>query len=454
LNVQSLNDFSYRKTLGYLIRLQNNFENPFKMDTNILDKEWKPHLLSLLGFNHNILLNIYDENENIENINSKIRGLKTLINEDDIDVVQGKILYLEKDISKKEEELDNLKFYNLEKEVNTDLIENIEKNILEFSRKRYVITNKIYDLKKSISSSKTKFSLKNAESLFMESGICFSSQIRKSYEELLAFNKSITMERNKQLKIELKNSEEELGVVENKLKELDDEKTRYINILNSKDIINKYKKLQGFLSDKKMELISLNELKENIIKLGILEREKDGLISVRNSLIEDIKRDTNNEEYTKIRTIFSEIVSEVLDKNAIISMKPADTGNPSFSAKFITKDGKNTSEDDGNTYGKILCIAFVLSILRHYKDYKFLHFTYLDGLFETLEPRKKEKILDLIIRYCNEYNIQIIISSISSDIPNKKLNGDEIEDLSSIFHIVKTLDESGDSGRLFNLPEW
>ena len=77
----------------------------------------------------------------------------------------------------------------------------------------------------------------------------------------------------------------------------------------------------------------------------------------------------------------------------------------------------STSEAQGTTYKKLLCMAFDLSLLIHYSKDSFFRFVYHDGILEGLDNRIKIRLLDKIKQICEEYNIQYILSLIDSDIP-------------------------------------
>jgi uncharacterized protein YydD (DUF2326 family) len=109
-----------------------------------------------------------------------------------------------------------------------------------------------------------------------------------------------------------------------------------------------------------------------------------------------------------------------------------------------------TSADLGHTYRKLLCIAFDMALLRARLDEKFPRFVYHDGVFESLDDRKKEKLLTVIREYA-ELGLQPTITLIDSDLPPRS------EKEGSVFadaEIVLTLHDEGESGRLFKMRAW
>ena len=121
-----------------------------------------------------------------------------------------------------------------------------------------------------------------------------------------------------------------------------------------------------------------------------------------------------------------------------------------FSVPVFDKMENITEAGAGHSHKKISCIAFDLAFLRSYLFQCFPHFVFHDGVFESLDNRKKEKLLDVYRQY-GEMGIQSIITMIDSDIPDSFKNKD------SFFkenEVILTLHDEGDRGRLFKMPPW
>lgn len=147
---------------------------------------------------------------------------------------------------------------------------------------------------------------------------------------------------------------------------------------------------------------------------------------------------------------FSELIREIIDEDAVISITQNNAGNLEFEAE-ITKTGLVSSQSKGTSYKRLLCAAFDLAVLITYSGQPFFHFVYHDGILEGLDARKKIKIIDLVRRTCSKYNIQHIITVIDSDWPlgqdgnRYKFNDSEI---------VKKLHDTDQTGRLFQFDEF
>jgi len=91
-----------------------------------------------------------------------------------------------------------------------------------------------------------------------------------------------------------------------------------------------------------------------------------------------------------------------------------------------------------------------MAVLRAHLDGKFPRFVYHDGVFESLDDRKKENLLAVIRRYA-ELGLQPVITLIDSDLPARAEDG---EPVFSADEIVVLLHDESERGRLFQMKAW
>jgi len=91
-----------------------------------------------------------------------------------------------------------------------------------------------------------------------------------------------------------------------------------------------------------------------------------------------------------------------------------------------------------------------LAILTAHLDKKFPRFVYHDGVFESLDDRKKENLLNVIKRY-TDFGIQHIITLIDSDLPIWDRNDYPVFNEEEI---VLLLHDKSQQGRIFKMREW
>ena len=190
----------------------------------------------------------------------------------------------------------------------------------------------------------------------------------------------------------------------------------------------------------------LQELRTNIRALteerGHLQTQIEADVEQQNS--------DKTSLFSSIRLFFSEIVEDVIDRKALLSVSPNQLGHLEFKAEILDESGNATSADLGHTYRKLLCIAFDMAVLRAHLNDKFPRFVYHDGVFESLDDRKKESLLAAIRRYA-DLGIQPVITLIDSDLPNRNEKAGSVFDENEI---VLTLHDEDERGRLFKLRAW
>ncbi len=193
------NNESYRRLVNYSLRTQGDYEP--KMNTVFQlrkfarnkDKDWKPLLFSLLGFDGKLLKEKYELEESVKEGNKTIKaqensfGVKT----QDKDLLVGKIQNAEFEKIKYSEELKNFNFFEQDKEIIKELVGDIEQKIADLNTISYNLEHDIDRLKKSIRNN-FSFDLEKIKHLFNEVELHFPEQLSKKYEQLLEFNSQIT----------------------------------------------------------------------------------------------------------------------------------------------------------------------------------------------------------------------------------------------------------------------
>jgi len=199
----------------------------------------------------------------------------------------------------------------------------------------------------------------------------------------------------------------------------------------------------------------LENQRTEMARLAKLRSRMDSLVAQRKIVLDSISNSLTSSSrsvntYHSIRTRFASIVEEILEVPALLSCKLNKNGNLEFFAEFLDKSGEATSMSEGHTYHKLLCIAFDMAVFMNYKSDRYVRFAYHDGLFESLDDRKKLRLLKLIHEYCAD-GLQQIVTLIKADLPVDAM-GNQYNFSSN--EIVRLLHDEGNSGRLFNMPEW
>ncbi|MCD8455595.1 DUF2326 domain-containing protein [Xylella taiwanensis] len=311
-------------------------------------------------------------------------------------------------------------------------------------------------VKASLREDQILFHPDEAQRLFHEAGVLFQGQIKKDFEQLIAFNRAITAERRGYLEEELAEIEIKLKGIDAELDDLDKQCFEGLSFLKETGVFIKYKTLSNEILTLRAEIYLLEYKREPLERLRTLDHDIGVLQEECRDLEEKIQADVKQQKleqdsvFSSIRFFFKEIVEEVIDCRASLSVTINKRGHLEFNAHILDAAGQATSADLGYTYRRLLCMAFDLAILRAYSNDRFPRFVYHDGVFESLDNRKKENLLAVIRRYAS-FGLQSIVTLIDSDLPERTA-----EDL-PVFttnEIVVTLHDEDERGRLFKMKTW
>jgi len=451
LGFNVLTDFDFRKSITYFLRTQQDFGDVYQLNKFNKGKHitWKPFVFELLGYEAALVSDKLNLEETIE---AKRNTIKILRTESNVDIEERDRLVGLQEIKKQEAQsaqstIDKFNFFEKDKAINKELIDNIDFRIQELCTERYRISYEIAKIEESLQSIVGEVNTENLTKLFEDVNLYYSVELKKDYEELFSFNVAISKERKKYLSDNLSTLKEEYGEVNTSIKQFEQEKSDKLTYLTERDSYDKFKKYQIELSKTEAEIERLCDkiatIDQSLRINGQIEEEQKKV----DAKVAEIRTAINSRKHADINKIFNSIIHDVLGTNAVISIKLNKQGNVEFDANYLNPaDLASTSEAQGTTYKKLLCMAFDLSLLIHYSKDSFFRFVYHDGILEGLDNRIKIRLLDKVKELCVEYNIQYILSLIDSDIP-KYPTGDSYPVTTD--EICLELNDKDESGALF-----
>lgn len=455
---RALKPWSFRKGLGYLLRSQDDFREVFQLRKFAnAHADWKPFLAHVLGFDAQLVAQHYEKEEELSQKQATAQTIKNELGGsiEDISKIEGILLLKQKEAEKKQKLLDAFDFRAQDKGHTKQLVDGIDERIAALNAERYSMTQNRKKILASLEDDQILFSPDEAERLFDEVGVFFKGQIKKDFQQLIAFNRAITDERRGYLQEERSEVEVELKRVNAELSTLGKKRSDMLSFLSGTDVFSKYKQVSDEMVTLRADITSLERQRGFLHRLQELRTDIRTLIEERGHLQTRIEADVEkqnsdkNSLFSTIRVFFSEIVEEVIDRKALLSVSPNQAGHLEFKADILDESGNTTSADRGHTYRKLLCIAFDMAMLRAHIDEKFPRFVYHDGVFESLDDRKKENLLAVIQRYA-DLGLQPVITLIDSDLPARATG----EPVFAEDEIVLTLHDEGDQGRLFKMRAW
>lgn len=459
LNLTGFSPWHYRKGLGYFLRSQDDYSDVFQLNRfAAAHSDWKPFIVHMLGFDSQLVGNFYKEEEKVSGLVSQQQVINRELggSAEDLSKVEGMLLLKEKQAIERQQLLDGFDFRKNDKETTKKLVDNVDEQISALNSERYSLTHNRKRVVASLDEGRMIFDPEDAATLFAEAGVFFEGQLKRDYEQLIAFNKAITEERRQYLAEEKTAIDARLREVSAELNKLGKKRSASLAYLTDSDIVDKYKLASQELVQIQADVVTLQRQKEHLRSLQRLRDEiRDASDSVERLAIAlehefEGKNDARSEgTYTDMRVSFNAIVEDVLNQNALLTVQLNQAHHPEFDAQILDETGRETSAQRGHSYKKLLCIAFDLALLRTHLHAGFPTFAYHDGVFESLDKRKKTNLVE-VLRENVAMGLQQIITLIDTDLPPSVDGSPLFEDN----EIVLRLHDEGEEGRLFRMASW
>ncbi len=459
LDWRSLKPWPFRKCMGYLLRSQDDFRDVFHLRKFAsAHADWKPFLAHILGFDATLVSNHYEKENQLAEKQAKAQTIKTELGGsiEDISKIEGLLLLKQKEAEKKQKLLDAFDFRAQDKDRTKNLVEDTDERIAALNSERYSLNQRKKKILASLEEDEILFNPDDAQRMFEEAGVLFKGQIKKDFQQLIAFNKAITEERRDYLQEERAEVEAELKRVNAELNSLGKKRSEALTFLSGTDVFGKYTRVSDEIVTLRADITSFERRRGFLHRLQELRTEIRTLgeecAHLQTEIEADVEKQNSDQDslFSVIRLFFSEIVEEVINRKALLSVSPNKEGHLEFKAEILDESGNATSADLGHTYRKLLCIAFDLAVLRAHLNDRFPRFVYHDGVFESLDDRKKENLLSVIRRY-TELGLQPITTLIDSDLPARSLENSLVFEQEEV---VLLLHDENQQGRLFKMKAW
>ncbi|NKX41770.1 DUF2326 domain-containing protein [Rhodobacteraceae bacterium R_SAG2] len=455
LDLRDIDPWTFRNVIGYFLRTQADYDNVFKLQRHAGgDKDWKPILARLLGLDAKLFSDRYDLKTDI---GTKAALLAQAENdagstETDPEKIDALIQLREVEVARMKEELDGFDFEGFDSSKTATIVDQIDVRIADLNQIRYSLAHTISELERSLKADEIIFDPKKAKALFEEAGVVFPGQVTADFDQLIAFNKAITVERAEFIREELNSSRDYLEEIETQLRELNAQRQKSLAFLKSDDVFDKYRTLSAEVARTAAEIEILRRQHNTLLNIQDKRRElreAKAHYAELQGIAEEALRAASKDRSSLlsiVRECFSNFIRDVLGRDAILSVTLNGEGNLEFKTDFVDDNEISTKEADGTSYKKILCVAFDMAIVRAHLKGAFPKFVFHDGIFELLDPRPKLNLLDTVRSHA-DLGIQSIVTVMDFDLPDtgKAINEDDI---------ILRLHDDGETGKLFHFEGW
>lgn len=457
LGLKSIAPFGYRLATGYLIRSQADYGSAFHLDKfKGKHAKWKPGLARILGFDSNAVTKGYAIEDRIEQLRAEleVHSAKLLP-----DSARGRIdthlLIRRADLGKAQALLDGFDFSAIDAQYTDRLVDNLDRDLAVLNTRRYHLQKTLKRTRDAMRETADEFDVERLRRTFEQAGAALSGGLLKDFDNLVSFNRAITSERHEYLAVEEAALSKELDGVRAEIAGLATKRSEALAVIEDVGVFDKYRKISADLAAAQADILFLEGQRKAFGEVKVVEgkirKETVRLEGVTADIERNVKVASESPDslFSRIRLHFNEIVETVIGRKALLSVDTNGEGHLDFSIEVLDEQGRPTSASEGHTYQKLICVAFDLAVLRAHRGLGFPTFVFHDGVLETLDPRKKEKLLTVLREYA-DLGLQPIMTVMSSDLehagyPDLKVTPDEV---------VLTLHDDGATGRLFRMQSF
>ncbi|RQP16035.1 MAG: hypothetical protein EAS52_13050, partial [Parapedobacter sp.] len=329
--------YDYRKAISYSIRTQGDYEDVYKLSKfkQGNDVDWKPFMFDLLGFDGRLLEAKYKNDDKRNDIKAFIENLKNeySVKVEDRDDIVAQMQQIEAESKEIEARIDSFNFYEQDKRLIDEGIEEIENQISDLNTLSYGLNYEISRLQQSIQN-KFAFNLDKVNKVFEESSVYFPDQLRADYDALMQFNTALTTERNKLLKATLDNKRQELDALNKQLQDLNGRKENLLSFLRDTDSFKRFKQYQKDLVKIQGRLLTLEKRLSTIDLILAKEQEREDLLKDIESTVLQLRKEfqhtEKNARYADIRAKFASYYKRIMDEDARMSWSINNSNNVDF----------------------------------------------------------------------------------------------------------------------------
>lgn len=249
----------------------------------------------------------------------------------------------------------------------------------------------------------------SVEKLFLEAGIHFSDNIKRSLKDAKGFHNAIIRNRKLFLEAEISQIKNEISSNEERIMAACEKRADLLKLLETHGALEEFSLLQERIIEKKGQL---EIIKNKIAGIRDMAQHKKDIKALKLELETKLERDyeQNRSEWEKAVSLFNENSQALYDEPGNLIINTTDNGY-----KFDVEINKSSSEGVGKM--KIFCYDLMLVELMRQRDG--IDFLFHDSsIFDGVDSRQRALALMHANRKGLEYNFQYICALNSDMIPS------------------------------------
>ncbi len=305
LDLRTMKPWDYRKGLGYLLRSQDDYRDVFQLRNGHKHVEWKPFLAHVLGFDSALVEGLYKKERTARASRRRSRPSARELggSVEDVSKIEGMLLLKQKEAEKKQRLLNAFDFRTADKEKTKLVVDDVDARIAALNAERYSLSLAKKKIVTSLEDDQVLFNPDDAQRLFAEVGVTFPGQLKKDYEQLIAFNRAITDERRQYLQEERAEIEAALKRLTTDLTELGKRRSEMLAFLTDTDVFTKYRQVSDELVGLKADITSLERQRGFLHRLQEMRTEIRTITDEKGRLQTQIEDDVEKQKFGRNESV-------------------------------------------------------------------------------------------------------------------------------------------------------
>lgn len=431
---------TFRSMISYFIRKHEGFLDAFKQSSkqSTWDIQTNNAYLLDLGWKFATDLQILrEQKKDLEAFNREIKTGKFAGFMGNAAKLQTEKIRLEIIASKQRKKLDifeiNEQYEQIEKEANGIT------EIIQTDTNQNVIDNLLLNKYNSSIEEEKTIDVKSISEIYEEAGFYFSEKITKTIDQVNAFHAKIVENRKEFLSTEINRLKDEISQRTQVIEHLDKKRAGLMQILNTQGALKEYTKIQKNYNDSQVEL---NDVKAKLENLKNIEK-KDNQIKInkqklyQNALIDMKER---AEQQDKAITIFAKFSSSLYNEFGALLIDLKING-----FEFGIDIPRSSSQGIGNM--KIFCYDLTLAKIWSKKNNSPGFLIHDSAIFDGVDERQRAGALSLAKDTSEKEGFQYICTLNSDMIPHKDLD----KNFEWNKYVRRTLTDFSDDGGLLGI---